>query len=193
MSEKSKITLIGKPTKGKMKGLAIVFLWILLWNVIFQLMHHSEALHHLQFGSVEIVNWAFFLSVTVFFMQEELNYIERFLRTAVGGTVGLLISSGVILGVTAMVKSGMNKTASLCSLLAIALILLIFLEPILPMFFNNVGFCYFIVSLADSSTTVEKLPSHIISLLLGSVILNLGCTLLLTLYKKSAAKKATKK
>ena len=59
--------------------------------------------------------------------------------------------------------------------------------------FNNVGFCYFIISLINAKAAVEKLPVYLLSLLLGSIFLNLGCSGLLALYKKAMMKKAAAK
>ena len=75
-------------------------------------------------------------------------------------------------------------------MLVIAIAALILLHPYLPMFFNNVGFCYFIISLINSKETISSLPSNLLSLLLGSIILNLGCSALLTLYINNKKKKA---
>ena len=175
-----------KPKKAKMLGLAIVFLWILLWNVVYQILHAKNLL---EFGGVEIVNWAFFLSVTVFFMQVELSYRDRFLTTLFGGIVGLLAGAGVAKGTALLMGAGLSHVTAVCLLLAAAIGLLILLQPVLPYLFNNVGFCYFIVSLIQSKETSAKLPSNLVSLALGCLILNLGCSLLLTAYKKHAAKK----
>ena len=130
---KEKMQLIHHPKKGKMGGLFIVFIWIAIWNIAYQLLH---GLWH--DWDIQIVNWAFFASVTLFFMQEELTYKERFWYTLVGG---------------------------------------------------NVGFIYFIVSFVKTDEVISKLPGHMLSLLLGSAILNLGCTVLLNAYKNRLSKK----
>lgn len=187
----SKLTLFKKPNKAKMTGLFLVFLWIVLWNVIYQVLHHRGLL---EFGSVEIKNWSFFIAVTIFFMQEELSYLERFVHTLVGGIVGLLLGCCVPLGVKfLMTSAGMtDSTGAIIIMLVIAIAALILLNPICPIVFNNVGFCYFIISLINSSTAVEELPSNIASLVAGSICLNLGCIAILTLYKKAIAKKKSK-
>ena len=181
-----KLSFFNKPKKAKLLGLAIVFLWILLWNVIYQILHGNGLL---EFGGLEIVNWSFFLSVTVFFMQEELTYRDRFLTTLIGGAVGLLAGAGVAKGTALLMGAGLSHVLAVSLLLAVAIALLILLQPVLPYLFNNVGFCYFIVSLIQSKEAVAKLPSNLLSLALGCLILNLGCSLLLTAYKKHAAKK----
>ena len=72
--------LFHKPSKSKMKVLTLVFIWIAIWNVIYQYLHSAHLLHF-EIGSLSlgVENWAFFAAVTLFFMQEELTYKERFL------------------------------------------------------------------------------------------------------------------
>ena len=181
-----KLSFFNKPKKAKMLGLLIVFAWIILWNVIYQILH-AKGLTHI--GGLEIVNWSFFLSVTVFFMQEELGYKDRFFTTLIGGAVGLLIAAGVAKGTGLLMAAGVGHVPAVSLLLIVAIGLLILLQPVLPYVFNNVGFCYFIVSLINSKETVANLPSNLLSLALGCIVLNLGCSLLLGLYKKQMAKK----
>ena len=189
MSENNnKLTFFAKPAKGKMTTLFVVFLWIIFWNVIYQIIHP-----HLHDSPLSIESWAFFISVTIFFMQEELTPKQRFWHTLVGGAVGLLIAAGVVLGCKQLMALGLSHLPAICIVLIIAIAMLIMLHPYMPMFFNNVGFCYFIVSLIDSSKTVEKLPDHLFSLLLGSICLNLGVIGVLRLLKKVKAKKANSK
>ena len=89
MHEQQGLKFFSKPPKGKMKGLLIVFAWIILWNLIYQIVHGA-------WHEMPIANWAFFISVTIFFMQEELTYKARFVHTLIGGAVGLLLAAGVI-------------------------------------------------------------------------------------------------
>ena len=185
--EHNKLQFFNKPKKAKLMGLLLVFCWIILWNVIYQLLHAKGWTH---IGGLEIVNWSFFISVTIFFMQEELSYKERFLTTLLGGAVGLLIAAGVVKGTVLLMGAGASHALGVSVMLIIAIAALILLQPVLPYLFNNVGFCYFIISLISSKETIANLPSNLFSLLLGSLILNLGCSLILNLYKKAMMKKA---
>ena len=184
--DNNKLTFFSKPPKGKMTTLFVVFLWIVLWNIIYQLIHP-----HLHDSPLMIENWAFFISVTIFFMQEELTAKQRFWHTLIGGAVGLLLAAGVVLGCKQLMALGLSHTLSICILLIAAIAMLILLHPYMPVFFNNVGFCYFIVSFVDSSKTVEKLPDHLISLLLGSIFLNLGVIGILHILKTVKTKKSS--
>ena len=66
--------LLHKPTKTKMQVLSLVFVWIAIWNVVYQYLHGAGFLHF-EIGGVSIAveNWAFFAAVTLFFMQEVCN------------------------------------------------------------------------------------------------------------------------
>lgn len=188
MKNQEKIKLLHKPAKGKMGGLLLVFIWVALWNIIYQLLH--GVWHD---WSIQIVNWAFFASVTLFFLQEELTYKQRFFYTLVGGSVGLLMAAGVTASCKALMGIGLDHTTAVVIPLLAAIAVLILANPYLPMVFNNVGFIYFIVSFVQTDKIITSLPSHLISLLAGSVILNLGCIVLISTYRKKLAEKASKK
>lgn len=188
MKSKEKVKLIHHPKKGKIGGLLIVFIWIAIWNIAYQLLH--DIWHD---WSIQVVNWSFFASVTLFFMQEELTYKERFWHTLVGGNVGLLLAAGVIICSKALGGLGLGHTAAVTIPLLICVAILILANPYLPMVFNNVGFIYFIVSFVKTDEVITKLPSNMLSLILGSVILNLGCAVLLNAYKKKLSQKASAK
>lgn len=185
--EKKNIKLLHKPPKGKVPALCLVFLWIALWNVIFQALH--GVMPH---EGLRIINWAFFISVAVFFLQEELTYKERFWYTLCGGAVGLLLAALVSLSAKALMGLGLSHFVAVCIPLVIIIGILILTRPFIPMFFNDVGFVYLICSFIESDKIIANLPSHLLSLLLGSIILNLGASGIITLYRKMRAKKSSK-
>ncbi len=186
--QKRKLKLIQKPAKGKMGALLIVFAWIAIWNVIYQGVHGLWA-----DSSIQIVNWAFFVTVTLFFMQEELTYKQRFWHTLIGGAVGLLLSAFIAVVCTVLMKNGLSYLTSVSIPLVLVLAMLILLNPYLPAVFNNVGFVYMIAGFIETDKLIPMLPSYLLSLLLGSIILNLGCSLLLNIYTKAMTKKAMEK
>ncbi len=186
-NEKKGIKLLHKPPKGKLPALCLVFLWIALWNVIFQALH--DVMPH---EGLRVINWAFFISVAVFFLQEELTYKERFWHTLCGGAVGLLLAAAVSLSAKLLMGLGLSHFAAVCIPLVFIIGVLILTRPFIPMFFNDVGFVYLICSFIESDKIVANLPSHLLSLVLGSIILNLGASGLITLYKKQKAKKRAK-
>ena len=186
MHEQQGLKFLSKPPKGKMKALLIVLAWILLWNTVFQILH---GIWH----EMPVVSWAFFISITIFFMQEELTYKARFWHTLVGGSVGLLMAAGLVFIFSILAKSDVHPTVSTLIPIFIFVTMLILLNPYLPIFFNNVGFCYFIIALIDAESAVAMLQKYLLSLLLGSIILNLGCSGLLALYTKALTKKAMAK
>ncbi|MBQ7862672.1 MAG: hypothetical protein IJ349_10800 [Clostridia bacterium] len=186
--------LFHKPSKSKMKVLTLVFIWIAIWNVIYQYLHSAHLLHF-EIGSLSlgVENWAFFAAVTLFFMQEELSYKDRFWHTLCGGTVGLLLAGGVVATVGALMKQGLDHATAASIPLVIVVAALILLHPCIPLFFNNVGFIYLIVAFVKSDVMLENLPSYILSLALGSIILNLGCSFVINQYTKLLQKKTAKK
>ena len=187
-NEKKGIKLLHKPPKGKLPALCLVFLWIALWNVIFQALH--GVMPH---EGLRIINWAFFISVAVFFLQEELTYKERFWYTLCGGTVGLLLAAVVSFSAKILMSLGLSHFVAVCIPLVIIIGTLILTRPFIPMFFNDVGFVYLICSFIESDKMIANLPSHLLSLLLGSIILNLGASGIITLYRKAMAKKRASK
>lgn len=178
-------TLLHKPAKGKMGALIIVFLWIALWNVIYQALHGV-----LEENGIHIINWSFFAAVTLFFMQEELTYKQRFFHTLIGGAVGLLLAAGIILCYGMLTQMGIEKLIAISIPLVAAIGILILAHPYLPMIFNNVGFIYLIVAFIEKETLVENLHWNILSLVLGSLILNLPCLAFIGVYMKQMKKKA---
>ena len=187
--EKPGFKLLHKPPKGKLQALVLVFLWIALWNVVYETVHILGIMPH---EGLRIVNWPFFISVAIFFLQEELSYKDRFLHTLCGGAVGLLLAAAVSLSVKALMGIGLSHLTAVCIPLVLIIGLLILTRPFIPMFFNDVGFVYLICSFIQSDKIIPDLPSHMLSLVLGSIILNLGASGIITLYKKSRAKKASK-
>lgn len=189
-----KFKLIQKPTKTKMQVLSLVFIWIAIWNVVYQYLHGAGLLHF-EIGSLSlgVENWAFFAAVTLFFMQEELTYKDRFWHTLCGGTVGLLLAGGVVATVHLLMGKGLDHATAASIPLVIVVAALILLHPVIPLFFNNVGFIYLIVAFVKSDVMLENLPTYIFSLLLGSLILNLGCSVIITGFMKRVQKKVATK
>lgn len=188
-----KFKLLHKPTKTKMQVLSLVFVWIAVWNVIYQYLHGAGLLHF-ELGnlSLGVENWAFFAAVTLFFMQEELSYKDRFWHTLCGGTVGLLLAGGVVVTVHFLMGKGLDHATAASIPLVAVVGALILLHPYIPLFFNNVGFIYLIVAFVKSDVMLENLPTYIFSLILGSLILNLGCSVIINKFTAYAQKKAAK-
>ena len=108
-----KFKLVHKPTKTKMQVLSLVFIWIAIWNVVYQYLHGAGLLHFEIGGmSLAVENWAFFAAVTLFFMQEELSYKDRFWHTLCGGTVGLLLAGGVVAAVHLLMGKGLDHATA---------------------------------------------------------------------------------
>lgn len=164
--------------------LFLVFLWIAFWNIIVQAFHHS--LEALPFSS-----WAFFISVTFFFLLEGHDMKKKFLQTLVGGGVGIALAALMILCYAWLMGMGLPHTAAICIPLVIIVGVLILAGPYCPIAFNNVGFGYFIIALISSETAVSNAPAYLLSLVIGCIILIGGSIFIITNMTKHFVKKAT--
>jgi hypothetical protein len=142
-----------------------VFLWIVLCNLIIQ-----SFLQPLE--DIGYINWSFFLANILFFLIEEPNYKDRFLKVLFGSLVGLLSAYFLAIIYTILEKSGMNPIVSIMIPLTIVLFLIINLHPIYPMVFNNIGFAYFVIALINAAAAYSKISDYIISAVAGNIIVN---------------------
>lgn len=173
-----------KVTKIKMLTLTTVFLWILICNLLTHIFHEQ-----ISFGGTHFINWSFFLSVTFYFLLHEVEPKKRILHVLCGGAVGVALGCMMVYGTTVLVKAGLHKNLAFGILITIALASLILLNPIAPMFFNNVGFGYLIVSTITSSETLHNAPSTLLWLVIGTVVLNVVCCVIVTKLPKLLMKK----
>jgi hypothetical protein len=185
-----KFKLLHKPTKTKMQVLSLVFIWIAIWNVIYQYLHGAGLLHFEIGGiSLAVENWAFFAAVTLFFMQEELSYKDRFWHTLCGGTVGLLLAGGVAATVHLLMGKGLDHATAASIPLVIVVGALILLHPYIPLFFNNVGFIYLIVSVIDTKAFCADFTTILVSFFVGGAIYVGGAIGIVHFLKYRAKKK----
>lgn len=115
-------------------------------------------------------------------MLEELPLKDRFWHTLCGGIVGLLLAAAIVLTVPFLMGKGLDHATAVSIPLVIVVAALILLHAYIPLFFNNVGFIYLIVAFIQADVMVEKLPSYIFSLIVASLILNLGSIVLINKY-----------
>ena len=76
--------------------------------------------------------------------------------------------------------------------LAVVLFILIILHPYAPKVLNNVGFAYLTVACIDTTALATHLPQFFITFIVGSVLFNGVCVLLMKLAKALAVKSAQK-
>lgn len=99
-------------------------------------------------------SWLIFLSnIMLFTMEGDIK--DRFISVELGGLVGMLLPLGVVL------------------------FILIILHPYAPKVLNNVGFAYLTAACIDSAAFAANLPLFFGVYIVGSLVFNGGCVLLL--------------
>ena len=128
--------------------------WILIANAFF---------HAIEFE----YSWLIFLSnIMLFTMEGDIK--DRFISVELGGLVGMVLT------VLAMLAIG-----TLTPVLGGMLFILIILHPYAPKVLNNVGFAYLTVACIDSATFAVNLPLFFGVYIVGSLVFNGGCVLLM--------------
>lgn len=108
-------------------------------------------------------SWLVFLSnIMLFTMEGDIK--DRFISVELGGLLGLLLP------------------------LAVVLFILIILHPYAPKVLNNVGFAYLTVACIDAETFAANLPRFFFVYIVGSLVFNGVCILLMKPAKALAAK-----
>lgn len=132
--------------------------WILIANAFF---------HAIEFE----YSWLIFLSnIMLFTMEGDIK--DRFISVELGGLVGMVLT------VLAMLAIG-TLTPVLGGMLGVVLFILIILHPYAPKVLNNVGFAYLTVACIDSATFAVNLPLFFGVYIVGSLVFNGGCVLLM--------------
>lgn len=159
-----------------------IFIWIVLWNVLLHVF--EEPLHHVGFAS-----WAFWLANISFFLLEHESTPERIVKPLVGGVVGSILGYITILSHVAFFAPKFGPLGVLIPIV-IWLVLIVLLGGFFPAFFNSVAFMYLVVSTIVPETAITNVAGNCVSVIAGSVIMNLGCVLIIHLYTQSLIKKA---
>ena len=130
--------------------------WILIANAFF---------HAIEFE----YSWLVFLSnIMLFTMEGDIK--DRFISVELGGLVGMVLTVLAMLAIGAL---------GLLLPLGVVLFLLIILHPYAPKVLNNVGFAYLTVACIDSATFAANLPLFFGVYIVGSLVFNGGCVLLM--------------
>lgn len=132
--------------------------WILIANAFF---------HAIEFE----YSWLVFLSnIMLFTMEGDIK--DRFISVELGGLVGMVLTVLAMLAIGAL-------TPVLGGMLGVVLFILIILHPYAPKVLNNVGFAYLTVACIDSATFAANLPLFFGVYIVGSLVFNGGCVLLM--------------
>lgn len=161
-----------------------VYIWIFIVAMNLIIMLLEEPLAGLGYRG-----WAFWLVNISFFLMEEPNIKKKLLSICIGAIVGCLLAYGTI-----MLYAGVLMPATghigLIIPVGLSLALVILIGPFMPVFFNSITFLYFVCSLIVSADAVSNVGANICFAVAGSIILNGGCLLIITSYRKAKARKA---
>ena len=147
--------------------------WILIANAILHIIGFSYG-------------WLIFISNIMLFTLEG-DVKERFLTVEIGGFVGLVLTVLAMLAISALTPI-VGDLFGLLIPLAAVLALLILGHPYAPKVLNNVGFAYLTVACIDAETFAANLPRFFFVYIVGSLVFNGVCILLMKPAKALAAK-----
>ncbi len=172
-----------RPEPGEVGRQVLIFAWILMCNLAVQLLHGA-------LSAVGMPTWPIFLSNILYFLMGAPEYKERLIHCVCGGVFGLVCAVGLLWADGALLSLGLSSLWALMLPLAVALFLLLALHPVVPWLCNNVAFAFFTISLLDPPALMAGLGQHILGVLLGNAIINVGVLLLAVWYGKRQAAKA---
>ena len=148
----------------------MMLVWILIANAFF---------HVIEFD----YSWLVFLSnIMLFTMEGDIK--DRFISVELGGLIGMVLTVLAMLAIAALTP----VLGGLPGLLLPLAVVLIILHPYAPKVLNNVGFAYLTVACIDAETFAANLPRFFFVYIVGSLVFNGVCILLMKPAKALAAK-----
>ena len=151
----------------------MLLVWILVANGILHVMKF-------QYG------WLIFISnIMLFTMEGDIK--DRLISVELGGLVGLILTVAAMLAISALTPI-LGSLFGLLIPLAVVLFLLIILHPYAPKVLNNVGFAYLTCACIDTTAFASNLPLFFGGFIIGSLIFNGVCVLLMKPAKALAVK-----
>ena len=158
----------------------MMLVWILIANAFFHIIDFEYS-------------WLVFLgNIMLFTMEGDIK--DRFVSVELGGLVGMVLTVLAILGITALAPV-VGGLLGLLLPLAVVLFVLIILHPYAPKVLNNVGFAYLTIACIDAKTFAANLPLFFVTYIVGSLVFNGVCILLMkpakALAEKSVAQSET--
>lgn len=145
----------------------MLLVWILIANAII----HLTGMEY---------SWLIFLSNIMMFTLEG-DVKDRLVTVELGGLVGLVLTVAALLSISALTPV-LGDFLGFILPLAVVLFILIILHPYAPKVLNNVGFAYL----------TAHLPQFFITFIVGSVLFNGVCVLLMKPAKALAVRSVEK-
>lgn len=121
--------------------------------------------------------WLIFISNIMLFTLEG-DIKDRFISVELGGLVGLILTVFALLAITALTPV-LGDLLGFLLPLAVVLFALIILHPYAPKVLNNVGFAYLTVACVDVNSFAANLPLFFAVYIVGSLVFNGVCVLLM--------------
>lgn len=143
-------------------------LMLLVWILIANAVIHLTGMEY---------SWLIFLSNIMMFTLE--------------GLVGLVLTVAALLSISALTPV-LGDFFGFILPLAVVLFILIILHPYAPKVLNNVGFAYLTVACIDIPALTAHLPQFFITFIVGSVLFNGVCVLLMKPAKALAVRSVEK-
>lgn len=154
-------------------------LMLLAWILIANAVIHLTGMEY---------SWLIFLSNIMMFTLEG-DVKDRLVTVELGGLVGLVLTVAALLSISALTPV-LGDFLGFILPLAVVLFILIILHPYAPKVLNNVGFAYLTVACIDIPALTAHLPQFFITFIVGSVIFNGVCVLLMKPAKALAVRSA---
>ena len=142
----------------------MLLVWILIANAVLHVAH-------LEYG------WLIFISNIMMFTLEG-DIKDRLITVELGGLAGLLLTLAALLAITALTPL-VGDLLGLMIPLSVVLFVLIILHPYAPKVLNNVGFAYLTVACIDANDFAEHLGVYFATFIIGSLVFNGVCVLLM--------------
>ena len=143
-------------------------LMLLAWILIANAVIHLTGMEY---------SWLIFLSNIMMFTLEG-DVKDRLVTVELGGLVGLVFTVAALLSISALTPI-LGDFFGFILPLAVVLFILIILHPYAPKVLNNVGFAYLTAACIDSAAFAANLPLFFGVYIVGSLVFNGGCVLLL--------------
>lgn len=150
-----------------------LLVWILIANAFLHVIHFEYS-------------WLIFISNIMLFTLEG-DIKDRFISVEVGGLVGLLLTVAALLAITALTPV-LGDLIGFLLPLAVVLFVLIVVHPYAPKILNNVGFAYLTCACIDTEAFATHIGLFIMTFVVGSLIFNGGCLVIMSVVKKMVFK-----
>lgn len=155
----------------------MLLIWILVANAIIHLTGFEYS-------------WLIFLSnIMLFTMEGDIK--DRFISVELGGLVGLALTVVALMSITALTPILGSFFGFLLPLAAVLFVLII-LHPYAPKVLNNVGFAYLTVACVDTEAFASHQLLFFATFIIGSLVFNGVCVLLMKPAKALAVKSVAK-